>query len=110
MPANIILVVERMVDQSSAEFFGAWTEPGQMAHHHVTVRDDDPSVRVTTDALFTEVNDSDVFVARQTFSGNPGIDPGTPAGAWGGVRQDKSAPSRALSRARMKGELTGLQA
>ena len=101
MPANSILVVERMVDQSSVELFGAWTEPGQMAqwrgspgwqveretvtselrpggrHHHVKVRDGDPSVRVTTDALFTEVNDPDVFVARQTFSGNPGIDPGT---------------------------------
>ena len=31
MPANIILVVERMFDQSSAELFRAWTEPGQMA-------------------------------------------------------------------------------
>ena len=47
-------------------------------HHHIKVRDDDPSVRVTTDALFTEFFDPDVFVARQTISGDPGIDPGTP--------------------------------
>ena len=31
MPENIILVVERMFDQSSAELFRAWTEPGQLA-------------------------------------------------------------------------------
>ena len=47
-------------------------------HHHIRVRDDDPSVRVTTDAVFTEFFDPDVFVARQTISGDPGIDPGTP--------------------------------
>ena len=47
-------------------------------HHHVKVRDDDPSVQVTTDAVFTEFFDPDVFVARQTISGDPGIDPATP--------------------------------
>ena len=114
MPANIILVVERMFDQSSAELFRAWTEPGQMAqwrgspgwhaaretvtselrlggrHHHVKVRDDDPSVQVTTDAVITEFFDPDVFVARQTISGDPAIDPGTPLELSGGVRQDRS--------------------
>jgi hypothetical protein len=46
-------------------------------HHHGKVSDD-PSVRVTTDAVFTEFFDPDVFVARQTISGDPGIDPATP--------------------------------
>ena len=39
------------------------------------MRDDDPSVRVTTDATFTEFFDPDVFVARQRITGDPGIDP-----------------------------------
>jgi hypothetical protein len=96
MPANIILVVEWMVDQSSAELVRAWTQPGQRApsrvarrardgdlgvaagrrHHHDKVGDDDPSVRVTTDALFHRNLRPGVFVARQTINGDPGIDPG----------------------------------
>jgi hypothetical protein len=47
-------------------------------HHHVKIRDDDPSVRVTTDAVFTEYFDPDVFVARQRITGDPGIDPDVP--------------------------------
>lgn len=97
-----MLVVERMFDEPCADLFRAWTEPTEMArwrgspgwhvepetvsselrvggrHHHVKVRDDDPSVRVVTDAVFTEFFDPDVFVARQLISGDPGIDPGTP--------------------------------
>ena len=47
-------------------------------HHHDKVGDDDPSVRVTTDALFHRNLRPGVFVARQTISGDPGIDPATP--------------------------------
>ena len=126
MPANIVLVVERMFDQSSAELFRAWTEPGQMAqwrgspgwhaaretvtselrlsgrHHHIKVRDDDPSVQVTTDAVITEFFDPDVFVARQTISGDPGIttEPRWSFG-WSSSRPVATAPSCASSRARM---------
>lgn len=125
MPANIILVVERMFDQSSAELFRAQTEPGQLAqwrgspggtssgtvtselrlggrHHHIRVRDDDPSVRVTTDAVFTEFFDPDVFVARQTISGDPGIDPRTPLELRVEfVKTGRDGTSCASSRARM---------
>ena len=45
-------------------------------HHHDKVGDDDPSVRVTTDALFHRNLRTGVFVARQTINGDPGIDPG----------------------------------
>lgn len=102
MPANIMLVVERVFDEPSSVLFRAWTDPGEMAqwrgspgwhvepetvsselrlggrHHHVKVRDDDQSVRVTTDAVFTEFFDPDVFVARQRITGDPGIDPDHP--------------------------------
>jgi hypothetical protein len=44
----------------------------------VKIRDNDPSVRVTTDAVFTEYFDPDVFVARQRITGDPGIDPDVP--------------------------------
>jgi hypothetical protein len=47
-------------------------------HHHVKVRDTDPTTRVTTDAVFTEFFDPDVFVARQRITGDPGIDPDVP--------------------------------
>jgi len=71
MPANVVLLVERIYDQSSAELF--------------------------------EIYDSDVFVARQTISGDTAIDPGTPLELSGGVPQDRSrkAPSWASSRPRM---------
>jgi uncharacterized protein YndB with AHSA1/START domain len=102
MTANIMLVVERQFDVPRPELFRAWTEPGQMAqwrgspgwhveaatvtselrlggkHHHVKILDQDPAVRVTTDAVFTEFHDPDVFVARQRITGDAGIDPAVP--------------------------------
>lgn len=102
MTANIMLVVERQFDQPRDVLFKAWTEPAEMAlwrgspgwhveretvsselrlggrHHHVKVRDDDPAVRVTTDAVFTEYFEPDVFVARQRITGDSGIDPEIP--------------------------------
>ncbi|WP_290055958.1 SRPBCC family protein [Amycolatopsis solani] len=102
MTANIILVIERKFDNPRPVLFRAWTAPEEMAswrgspgwhveretvssdlrlggrHHHVKVRDDDPAVRVTTDAVFTEFFDPDVFVARQRITGDDGIDPDLP--------------------------------
>ncbi|MFI5953031.1 SRPBCC domain-containing protein [Cryptosporangium sp. NPDC051539] len=102
MTANIMVVVERQFDESQKRLFRAWTEPAEMAqwrgspgwhvesetvtselklggrHHHVKVRDDDPAVRVTTDAVFVEYFDPDVFVARQRITGDDGIDPDIP--------------------------------
>jgi len=102
MTADIMLVVERVFDEPRDVLFRAWTEPAEMAqwrgspgwhvetdtvtselrlggkHHHVKVLDSDPSVRVTTDAIFTEFFDPDVFVARQRITGDAGIDPDTP--------------------------------
>lgn len=99
MTANVMVVVERQFDYPPEVVFRAWTAPEQMAkwrgspgwhvesdsvtselklggrHHHVKVRDNDPSTRVTTDAVFTEYFDPDVFVARQRITGDPGIDP-----------------------------------
>lgn len=99
MAANTMVIIERMFPQSQDVLFRAWTEPDQMAqwrgspgwhvesdgivselrpggrHHHVKVLDDDPSVRVTTDARFTEFFVPDVFVALQRISGDPGINP-----------------------------------
>lgn len=97
--ADTMIIIERMFAQDASTLFRAWTEPDQMArwrgspgwhvetdglvselrpggrHHHVKVRDDDPSVRVTTEAMFTEFFDPDVFVALQQISGDPEIDP-----------------------------------
>ncbi|TQS42976.1 SRPBCC family protein [Cryptosporangium phraense] len=102
MTANIMVVVERQFDESQKRLFQAWTEPDEMAqwrgspgwhvetdtvtselklggrHHHVKVLDDDPGVRVTTDAIFVEFFDPDVFVARQRITGDAGIDPDVP--------------------------------
>jgi len=99
MTANIMLVVERQFDEPADILFKAWTEPAEMAqwrgspgwhvetdtvtsdlrpggsHHHVKVLDDDPTVRVTTNAVFTEFFEPDVFVARQRITGDSGIDP-----------------------------------
>ncbi|MGW5688821.1 hypothetical protein [Nonomuraea sp. NPDC003754] len=46
-------------------------------HHHVKVRDNDPTTRVTTNAVFIEYFEPDVFVARQRITGDPGIDQAT---------------------------------
>jgi uncharacterized protein YndB with AHSA1/START domain len=97
-----MVVVERQFDRPRPEVFRAWTEPAQLAswrgspgwhveaetvsselrlggkHHHVKVRDDDPAVRVTTDAVFVEFFSPDVFVARQRITGDDGIDPAVP--------------------------------
>lgn len=102
MAANVMVVVERQFDYPRPVVFHAWTSPEEMArwrgspgwhvetdtvrsdlrtggqHHHVKVRDDDLHVRVTTDAVFTEYFDPDVFVARQRITGDPGIDPDVP--------------------------------
>jgi uncharacterized protein YndB with AHSA1/START domain len=102
MAANVMVVVERQFDYPRSEVFRAWTAPEEMAlwrgspgwhveretvyselrlggrHHHVKVRDKDPSTRVTTDAVFTEFFEPDVFVARQRITGDPRIDPDVP--------------------------------
>ena len=102
MAADVMVVIERQFDYPRPAVFRAWTEPAEMArwrgspgwhvepgtvtsdlrvggrHHHVKVRDDDPAVRVTTDAVFTEFFEPDVFVARQRITGDPGIDPDVP--------------------------------
>ena len=112
MTANVMVIVERQFDYPRPVVFRAWTAPDEMAewrgspgwhveketvsselrlggkHHHVKVRDNDPTTRVTTDAVFTEYFDPDVFVARQRITGDPGIDPDRPAGAAGRVHQD----------------------
>lgn len=99
MTANIIVMVERTFPHDRRRVFRAWTAPEEMSqwrgspgwhveketvsselelggkHHHVKVRDNDPGVRVTTDAVFTEFFDPDVFVAQQRITGDPGIDP-----------------------------------
>jgi uncharacterized protein YndB with AHSA1/START domain len=102
MTANVMVVIERQFDYPRPVVFRAWTAPQEMArwrgspgwhveaesvrselrvggrHHHVKVRDSDPTTRVTTDAVFTEFFDPDVFVARQRITGDPGIDPAVP--------------------------------
>lgn len=102
MGANVMLVVERKFNYPQSTVFAAWTDPRQMScwrgspgwhveensvssqlevggrHHHVKVRDDDPSTRVTTEAVFTEFFEPDVFVAHQRITGDDGIDPETP--------------------------------
>lgn len=102
MTANVIVTVERQFDYPRPQVFRAWTEPAELAqwrgspgwhveketvggepgiggrHHHVKVRDSDPSTRVVTDGVFTEYFDPDVFVSRERITGDPGIDPDTP--------------------------------
>jgi uncharacterized protein YndB with AHSA1/START domain len=102
MTADVMVIVERVFDYPQAVVFDAWTVPEQMRewrgspgwhverdtvsselraggrHHHVKVVDDDPSKRVTTDAIFTEFFPPHVFVARQRITGDPGIDPQVP--------------------------------
>lgn len=97
MAANVILTVERLFPHDRETLFRAFTDPSEMVewrggvgthvergsitserkvggrHHHVKVKDDDPSDRNTTDAVFTEFFEPDVFVARQRITGAPGI-------------------------------------
>jgi uncharacterized protein YndB with AHSA1/START domain len=99
LTANVMVVIERQFDYPRPVVFRAWTEPSEMSrwrgspgwhvevetltselqlggrHHHVKVRDNDPTTRVTTDAVFTEYFAPEVFVARQRITGDPGIDP-----------------------------------
>jgi uncharacterized protein YndB with AHSA1/START domain len=100
--ANVIVTVEREFDNPRSQVFRAWTEPTQLAqwrgspgwhveletlagdlklggrHRHVKVRDADPTTRVTTEGVYTEFFDPDVFVSRELISGDPGIDPEVP--------------------------------
>ena len=102
MTANVMVIVERQFDYPRQVVFRAWTAAEEMSewrgspgwhveketlttdlrvggkHHHVKVRDNDPATRVTTDAVFIEYFDPDVFVARQRITGDPGIDPDKP--------------------------------
>ena len=102
MAANVMVIIERQFDYPRPIVFRAWTAPEEMMqwrgspgwhveketlssdlrvggkHHHVKVRDNDPTTRVTTDAVFTEYFEPDVFVARQRISGDSGIDPDKP--------------------------------
>lgn len=99
MTANVIVTVEREFDYPRPLVFRAWTDPAELAqwrgspgwhvedstvtgdlvvgakHHHVKVPDADPTARVTTDGVYTEYFDPDVFVSRERITGDPGIDP-----------------------------------
>jgi uncharacterized protein YndB with AHSA1/START domain len=99
MVADVMVVVEREFDYPQAVVFDAWTKPEQMQewrgspgwhveretvtselrlggrHYHVKVVDDNPSVRVATEAVFTEFYPPHVFVERQRITGDEGIDP-----------------------------------
>lgn len=102
MTANVIVTVEREFDNPREQVFRAWTVPAELAqwrgspgwhvevetlsgvqelggrHTHVKVRDADPSTRVTTDGIYTEYFDPDVFVSQERITGDPGIDPDVP--------------------------------
>lgn len=99
MTANVIVTVEREFSAPRSVVFRAWTEPDELAqwrgspgwhveletvsaelelggrHHHVKIRDADPTTRVTTDGVYTEYFEPDVFVSRERITGDPGIDP-----------------------------------
>ena len=101
MTANVIVTVEREFDIPRPQVFRAWTVPSELAqwrgspgwhvesdslfgeakaggrHHHVTVRESD-NLKVTTDGVYTEFFEPDVFVSRERITGDPGIDPGAP--------------------------------
>ena len=101
MAANVIVIVEREFDTPRPQVFRAWTVPSELAqwrgspgwhvemdslfgeaklggrHHHVKVRESD-NLKVTTDGVYTEFFEPDVFVSRERITGDPGIDPGAP--------------------------------
>ena len=98
----MIVTVEREFDAPRERVFRAWTQPEELAqwrgspgwhvetdtvsgelalggrHHHVKVRDADPSTRVGTDGVYTEYFEPDVFVSSEKITGDPGIDPNVP--------------------------------
>ncbi|MEZ5129858.1 MAG: SRPBCC domain-containing protein [Micropruina glycogenica] len=102
MTANVIVTVEREFEAPRERVFRAWTQPEELAqwrgspgwhvetdtvsgelalggrHHHVKVRDADPSTRVGTDGVYTEYFEPDVFVSSEKITGDPGIDPNVP--------------------------------
>lgn len=102
MTANVIVTVEREFDQPREKVFRAWTDPPRLArwrgspgwhvetdsvsgtlelggrHHHVKIRDSDPTTRVTTEGVYVEFFEPDVFVSRERITGDPGIDPDKP--------------------------------
>lgn len=102
MTANVMVIIERQLDHRQADVFDAWTDPDQMKdwrgspgwhveldtvagdtrvggrHRHVKVVDDDPTVRVTTDGVYSEFHPPHVFVSRERISGDAGIDPSVP--------------------------------
>ena len=95
MTANVMVVVERQFDVPRARVFRAWTVPEELSrwrgspgwhveseslagdltlggrHRHVKVRDNDPQTRVTTDGVYTEYFEPDVFVSRERITGDP---------------------------------------
>ena len=116
MTANVIVVVERKFNYPRPRVFRAWTAPEEMAqwrgspgwhvetgtvsselklggrHHHVKVLGADPNVRVTTDAVFTEFFDPDVFVAKQRITGDDGAGPGPSGGCRSPLTAGSCAP------------------
>lgn len=102
MTANVIVTVERQFDQPRDVVFRAWTRPEELSrwrgspgwhvetetvsgeprlggkHFHVKVLDDDPATRVTTEGVYTEFFDPDVFVSSERITGDPGIDADVP--------------------------------
>ena len=101
MTANVMVIVERQFDYPQQVVFRAWTAPKEMAqwrgspgwhveaetvtsdlraggrHHHVKLRESD-NLKVTTDGIYTEFFEPDVFVSRERITGDPGIDPDVP--------------------------------
>lgn len=99
MTANVIVTVERTFEYPRPLVFRAWTDPAELSqwrgspgwhvedasvagepglgtrHSHVKVRDADPSTRVTTEGVYSEYFEPDVFVSRERITGDPGIDP-----------------------------------
>jgi len=47
-------------------------------HFHVKVRESDSGARVSTNGVYTEFFDPDVFVSQERITGDPGIDPDVP--------------------------------
>lgn len=101
MTANVIVTVEREFDKPQSQLFRAWTVPEELAqwrgspgwhveretvsgdlqlggaHHDVKIREAD-GLRVTTDGIYTEFFEPDIFVSRERVTGDPGIDPDVP--------------------------------